>query len=240
MSISYNFVDSISSCETSCRERFLPSTMIQNASDNVKTGGSEWFFVLLGFLCIVEFVFLYQKYIRLQQQSPSFMLTKPKKNKEQVDKVINSLMHKKVIAATRRSSIAKPRPLLNDESLTDTATSTSPRRVADLAVPSLFCTTTPPLPKGIFDRRKSDIYAPITPRRRGSVTTNYDLSITNRLLSEACNICLGDYEEGEDICWSRNKECIHAFHKRCISKWLETHEVCPCCRNDYVEHESDE
>lgn len=49
-----------------------------------------------------------------------------------------------------------------------------------------------------------------------------------------CSICLMDYEVGEDVCWSRNPECIHAFHKECIVDWLMRNPQCPCCRRDYI------
>lgn len=49
-----------------------------------------------------------------------------------------------------------------------------------------------------------------------------------------CGICLCEYEEGEEICWSSNIECTHLFHKDCIVEWLMRHDDCPCCRCDYL------
>ncbi|XP_019181611.1 PREDICTED: E3 ubiquitin-protein ligase RLIM-like [Ipomoea nil] len=45
-----------------------------------------------------------------------------------------------------------------------------------------------------------------------------------------CNICLADYEEGDEI---RVLPCHHEFHMECVDKWLkEIHGVCPLCRGD--------
>jgi len=220
-------------------------------------GEKELFFVLLAFIFLAETWYMYRKYLHTKQQQDAgdcynTNLGKSK-SKEEVEKVVSSLMHKKVIAANKRSSIAVPiiPPLSitsnNDLDSTfnnksDNILYSSPRGVVEeftmaLPTPSSLFNTCPPSPKTLYQKRKSDIYAPITPRRRSSLTTRYNFSLTNRLLSEACNICLGDYEEGEDICWSYNKECTHAFHKSCITKWLETHDVCPCCRLPYIEHQ---
>jgi Ring finger domain len=51
---------------------------------------------------------------------------------------------------------------------------------------------------------------------------------------DQCAICLNDYDDGDEICWSQNKQCNHVFHKGCISEWLLTHEECPCCRYPYL------
>jgi hypothetical protein len=50
---------------------------------------------------------------------------------------------------------------------------------------------------------------------------------------QLCAICLEDYQVGEDIGWSRNPLCYHAFHKDCILKSLKADESCPICRNLY-------
>lgn len=45
-----------------------------------------------------------------------------------------------------------------------------------------------------------------------------------------CHICLGEYEEGDQI---RILPCQHEFHMSCVDKWLkEIHGVCPLCRGD--------
>jgi hypothetical protein len=49
-----------------------------------------------------------------------------------------------------------------------------------------------------------------------------------------CPICLDDYEAGDDICWSSNKKCHHAFHLDCMSAWLMNNDDCPLCREDYL------
>jgi hypothetical protein len=51
---------------------------------------------------------------------------------------------------------------------------------------------------------------------------------------ECCAICLSDYQDGDVIGWSHNKNCKHIFHRECISEWLLTHEECPCCRHYYL------
>lgn len=50
----------------------------------------------------------------------------------------------------------------------------------------------------------------------------------------SCDICLMDYEIGDEICWSPNKDCIHAFHKDCLVDWLMKHTECPVCRREYL------
>mmetsp|Transcript_37547 Transcript_37547/g.76596 ORF Transcript_37547/g.76596 Transcript_37547/m.76596 type:complete len:225 (-) Transcript_37547:185-859(-) len=52
-----------------------------------------------------------------------------------------------------------------------------------------------------------------------------------------CNICLGDYEQGQEVCRSRNGLCNHMFHKSCIFEWLLKHDECPCCRTNFIDIE---
>lgn len=49
-----------------------------------------------------------------------------------------------------------------------------------------------------------------------------------------CSICLEIFETGEEVSWSRNRECNHCYHQECISQWLIKHDECPVCRNDYL------
>jgi len=44
-----------------------------------------------------------------------------------------------------------------------------------------------------------------------------------------CSICLGEYEEGEDlVCLP----CKHVYHDDCVSSWCENHIRCPLCNFD--------
>ncbi|GFH59488.1 hypothetical protein CTEN210_15964 [Chaetoceros tenuissimus] len=49
-----------------------------------------------------------------------------------------------------------------------------------------------------------------------------------------CPICCEEYKKGDDIAWSKNEKCTHAFHMDCIVPWLTEHNDCPMCRNDYL------
>jgi len=52
---------------------------------------------------------------------------------------------------------------------------------------------------------------------------------------EPCAICLADYKEGDQICSSKNVNCSHSFHEKCIFEWvLLRHHACPCCRQNYL------
>lgn len=49
-----------------------------------------------------------------------------------------------------------------------------------------------------------------------------------------CPICLCEYQDGDQICWSYNKCCQHHFHSACGIAWLEKHSECPMCRAEYL------
>lgn len=44
-----------------------------------------------------------------------------------------------------------------------------------------------------------------------------------------CSICLGDYEDGEQL---RELKCLHYFHKECVDEWLVHKKHCPLCQQD--------
>lgn len=50
---------------------------------------------------------------------------------------------------------------------------------------------------------------------------------------QACRICLEEYQVGEEIGWSKNRDCHHFFHKNCLLEWLAIHKECPMCRKSY-------
>lgn len=56
--------------------------------------------------------------------------------------------------------------------------------------------------------------------------------------THGCDICLTDYEVGDQVCFSPNDDCIHAFHKDCILDWTMRNPNCPVCRRNYIGEEA--
>ncbi|XP_056147487.1 RING finger protein 24-like [Lampris incognitus] len=48
------------------------------------------------------------------------------------------------------------------------------------------------------------------------------------LLGQTCPVCLEEFRTKDElgVC-----PCSHAFHKKCLLKWLEIRSVCPMCNN---------
>jgi len=83
-------------------------------------------------------------------------------------------------------------------------------------------------------RRKSNIIA-----RTISMSLR-SLSMNSNAPYSSCDICLMDYQVGEEVCWSPNEECLHAFHKDCMMDWLLRNPLCPVCRRDYLAKTSEQ
>ncbi len=62
-----------------------------------------------------------------------------------------------------------------------------------------------------------------------SFTADHRMKMEKLQQEMACSICLGDYEEGEDI---RLLPCGHMFHVPCIDAWLQINRICPLCKAD--------
>jgi len=61
----------------------------------------------------------------------------------------------------------------------------------------------------------------------------------NRVVPGGCAICLDTFSAGDEVVWSPEASCPHAFHKDCIIPWLAKKEEpkCPCCRQTFCEVE---
>ena len=59
---------------------------------------------------------------------------------------------------------------------------------------------------------------------------DYDTSTEQQ---HQCAICLEQYGDEEEICYSHNPNCHHLFHPDCILAWLTKHQDCPCCRRQW-------
>jgi hypothetical protein len=56
----------------------------------------------------------------------------------------------------------------------------------------------------------------------------------SHILKTCCDICMLDYEIGDEISESKNLDCDHIFHKECILDWMQKRHTCPCCRRNYL------
>lgn len=71
---------------------------------------------------------------------------------------------------------------------------------------------------------------PDVPQSENDVLQNADLDV--------CSICLDEYEVGDKL---RVLPCHHAFHSKCVGKWLsERSAVCPLCKEDLFVPEEEE
>jgi hypothetical protein len=61
-----------------------------------------------------------------------------------------------------------------------------------------------------------------------------------------CIICLETYKTGDTVVWASNQECQHAFHRKCIVKYLIKIQKkvaatpCPCCRQRFTDLDVEE
>ena len=70
-------------------------------------------------------------------------------------------------------------------------------------------------------------------------TMNFKVASTSSLSSpKSCPICMEPYKAGDEIAWSENEHCAHAFHLDCIVGWLMSNNDCPMCRHNYLCNES--
>ncbi|GMT27319.1 hypothetical protein PFISCL1PPCAC_18616 [Pristionchus fissidentatus] len=46
---------------------------------------------------------------------------------------------------------------------------------------------------------------------------------------DPCTVCMCEFEEDDEV---RSLPCAHAFHSRCIDRWLSYNKKCPNCRVD--------
>ena len=91
---------------------------------------------------------------------------------------------------------------------------------------------------------KHDIYIKESIRRASSTSRKSSLRLSRKFSQrsscslyspKSCPICLEPYKVGDDIAWSKNEACVHAFHLDCIMDWLMMgHDDCPLCRQDYL------
>ena len=61
--------------------------------------------------------------------------------------------------------------------------------------------------------------------------TAHDVRVLAQRDEGQCRICCDDYEAADVV---RRLQCLHAFHSRCIDKWLEENRTCPICKQEVV------
>lgn len=61
------------------------------------------------------------------------------------------------------------------------------------------------------------------------------LNANGRVVPGICAVCLCQYEAGDNVTWSPETACQHAFHSDCIVTWLSKKEEpkCPICRQQF-------
>jgi hypothetical protein len=81
--------------------------------------------------------------------------------------------------------------------------------------------------------------SPCDDKKDDDIESNHGAVILLDLKSNpTCDICLMEYQIGDEVTISRNPDCLHIFHKACIIEWLRKRQTCPCCRRNYLNQEN--
>ena len=72
-----------------------------------------------------------------------------------------------------------------------------------------------------------------TSSRDGMNIKDYIHVVASMRSQKVCPVCIEAYKVNEDISWSKNENCYHAFHLDYIMDWLMENDYCPMCRWEY-------
>lgn len=76
--------------------------------------------------------------------------------------------------------------------------------------------------------RRQDHHERLTQRVLENLPTHaYDASCSDTFAQTDCAICLGEFEDGDQM---RELPCKHSFHADCVASWLNVSHTCPFCR----------
>lgn len=79
-------------------------------------------------------------------------------------------------------------------------------------------------------RSKESLYATDASTLSAAATLEAAQNYTHNI----CSICNEEYRHGDKICWSRNENCVHAFHLECKIQYLLNTDECILCRHDFL------
>jgi hypothetical protein len=75
--------------------------------------------------------------------------------------------------------------------------------------------------------RRQEQHEDLTERVLANLPTHiYDASCSDAFSNTTCSICLGEFENGEEL---RKLPCEHSFHAECVASWLNVRHTCPLC-----------
>ena len=61
------------------------------------------------------------------------------------------------------------------------------------------------------------------------IYVNEEAEAAGKAKEACCAVCLGEYAGGDVL--RMLPRCGHAFHQRCVDRWLRLHQTCPVCRS---------
>lgn len=64
--------------------------------------------------------------------------------------------------------------------------------------------------------------------------SDWSASSSSQTKTNICPICLDFYDDGDEMCISKNDKCHHSFHYDCMVGWLIDNDDCPICRAKYI------
>lgn len=167
--------------------------------------------------------------------------------------IVNNVASSKKIGSNvySKSAIDENSLILNDARLTTVALPFPSSTLMAAASPSQIMPSTTPFEissstKETFNNTITNVRAknnPCDENKQNNLPNNTLPKLPLRCNKELrhgittyCNICLLNYEQGDNIAWSKRSDnsCYHAFHEDCILDWLCRKQTCPICRQDYV------
>lgn len=78
------------------------------------------------------------------------------------------------------------------------------------------------------------IYKSETTETIGTIEMGVEAPVSDEKVNDThklCIICISEYVENDPL---KELRCLHRYHTKCITPWLESHNNCPLCREQQI------